>query len=119
MNVEEARVLQEVKSRAESNTHQIDELKIRMEKQETKSETLYQMSENIALMAQSLKQVEGDVGEVKENQKELSNKVLTLENAPAKETVAQINNIKWSIISAIAGAIGMGAFWFIFENINK
>lgn len=119
MTTEEAIMMQEVKSRAESNTHQIDELKERMAKQEARSETLYQMSENIALMAQSLKQVEGDVGEVKENQKELSQKVSTLENAPAKETIAQINKIKWSVISAIAGAIGMGAFWFIFENIKR
>lgn len=119
MTAEEARIVQEVKSRGESNTHQIEELKERMSRQESKSETLYQMSENIALMAQSLKQVEGDVGEVKESQKELSNKVSILENQPAKDTVTQINNIKWSIISAIAGAIGMGAFWFLFENINK
>ena len=89
-----------------------------MSKQESRSETLYQMSENIALMAQSLKQVEGDVGEVKENQKALSDKVSTLENQPAKDTINQINNIKWSIVSAIAGAIGMGAFWFLFENIK-
>lgn len=119
MTAEEARIVQEVKSRAESNTHQIEELKERMSRQESKSETLYQMSENIALMAQSLKQVEGDVGEVKENQKELSNKVSILENQPAKDTVNQINSIKWSIVSAIAGAVGMGAFWFIFENIQK
>lgn len=119
MTIEEARMIQEIKSRSESNTHQICELKERMTRQEKRGETLYQMSENIALMAQSLKQVEGDVGEVKENQKELSEKVSTLENQPAKDTVTQINNIKWSIISAIAGALGMGVFWFLLENINK
>lgn len=108
MTAEEVRVMQEIKSRAESNTHQIDELKVRMEKQEAKSETLYQMSENIALMAQSLKQVEGDVGEVKENQKELSDKVSTLENAPANETLNNLKKIKVAAITAVATMIATG-----------
>ena len=119
MTADDARVIQEIKSRAESNTHQIDELKERTSKLETRSEMLYQMNENLALMAQSLKNVETDVNEVKVDQKELSEKVSTLENAPAQDTVAQLKNIKWSIISAIAGAVSMGIFWFLLENVNK
>ena len=119
MEVEYAREIQEIKSRSESNTHQIAELKERTSKLEARSEMLYQMNENLALMAQSLKTIEGDVTEVKEDQKQLSDKVSTLENAPAQDTVAQLKNIKWSIISAICGALGMGVFWFLLENINK
>lgn len=63
------------------------------------------MNSNIALIAQSLKQVEGDVGEVKENQKELSNKVSTLENAPAKETLDNIKKIKIAAITAVTTMI--------------
>lgn len=119
MTAEEARLVQEIKSRGESNTHQIEELKERMSKQETRSEMLYQMNENIALMAQSLKQVEGDIGEVKENQEKLSEKVSTLENAPAKDTMAQIAKVKWSVVSAIAGAIGISILWFVIENLSQ
>lgn len=119
MTAEEARMVQEIKSRCESNTHQINELKERMTKQEERSETLYKMSENIALMAQSFKQMEEDVGEIKESQKDLSQKVSTLENQPAKETVAKMNSVKWSVISAVCGAIGMGIFALIIEQLNK
>lgn len=118
MTADEARIIQEIKSRAESNTHQINELKNRMSKQEARSETLYQMNENIALMAQSLKQVEGDVGEVKINQKELSEKVSTLENQPAKDMTARISGVKWSVISAVCGAAGVGIFWAIIAQLN-
>ena len=52
-------------------------LQSRISDVEKKQEMLYEMNSNIALIAQSLKQVEGDVGEVKENQKELSDKVTT------------------------------------------
>ena len=108
MTSDEARMVQEIKSRGESNTHQIEELKERISKQESRSEVLYQMSESIALMAQSLKQVEGDVGEVKENQKELSVKVSTLENAPAKETLDNIKKIKIAAITAVATMLSTG-----------
>ena len=119
MNAEESRIMQEIKSKTEHNESNIKKLEERTAKLETRSEMLYQMNENLALMAQSLKTIEGDVTEVKEDQKQLSDKVSTLENAPAQDTVAQLKNIKWTIISAICGALGMGAFWFILENINK
>lgn len=119
MTADEIKTLQEVKSRAESNTHQIEEIKERLSKQEARSETLYQMSENIALMAQSLKQVEGDVSEVKNSQKELTNKVSILENQPVKDTVARITSVKWSVISAVCGAAGVGLFWVLISQLNK
>ena len=108
MTVDEAKVIQEIKSRAESSTHQINELKERMSKQESRSEVLYQMSESIALMAQSLKQVEGDMGEVKSNQKELSAKVSTLENAPAQEALNNLKKIKIAAITAVATMLSTG-----------
>lgn len=119
MDAEYVREIAEIKSRAENNETNIKKLEERTSKLETRSEMLYQMNENLALMAQSLKNVETDVNEVKVDQKELSEKVSTLENAPAQDTVAQLKNIKWSIISAIAGAVSMGIFWFLLENVNK
>lgn len=119
MDAELIRTVQEIKSRGESNTHQIEELKERISKQESRSEVLYQMSESIALMAQSLKQVEGDVGEVKNSQKELTNKVSILENQPVKDTVARITSVKWSVISAVCGAAGVGLFWVLISQLKK
>lgn len=119
MTADEARMVQEIKSRGESNTHQIEELKERISKQESRSEVLYQMSESIALMAQSLKQVEGDVGEVKESQKELSSKVSTLENAPAKETLDNIKKIKIAAITAVATMIATGVAGAIIVALAK
>lgn len=109
----------EVKADVQSHSKEIGDLNTRMGDVERKQETLYEMNKNIALMAQSLKQVEGDVGEVKTTQKELADKVSTLENQPAKDTVARITSVKWSIISAVCGAVGMGLFALIVEQLNK
>jgi phage-related tail protein len=86
---------------------------------EKKQEMLYEMNSNIALIAQSLKQVEGDVGEVKENQKELSDKVSTLENAPARETLNNIKKIKIAAITAIATMIATGVAGAIIVALAK
>ena len=109
----------EMKSETASNTKDIISVKSRLDSVEKKQEMLYEMNSNISLIAQSLKQVEGDICEVKVDQKELSEKVSTLENQPAKDTVARITSVKWSVISAICGAIGMGIFAIIVEQLNK
>lgn len=101
MTTDEVRILQEAKSASEYNAEQIEELKRRVTKQEEKSEMLHQMSENIALIAQSLSQVKDDVGEVKDSQKELAQKVTTIENQPAKDTANRVANVKWNVISQI------------------
>lgn len=119
MTVDEAKIVQEIKSRAESNTHQINELKERMSKQESRSEVLYQMSESIALMAQSLKQVEGDVREVKSNQKELSTKVSTLENAPAQEALNNFKKIKIAAISAVVSGAAVAIAGMVYSVLSK
>ena len=48
MTPQEAKEIQEIKSRAESNTHQIEELKERVSQVEHKQDVMYQMSENLA-----------------------------------------------------------------------
>ena len=98
----------EVKAGVQANTRDIGDLKARVVDVEKKQELLYEMNSNIALMAQSLKQVEGDVGEVKENQKELSQKVSTLENAPAQETLSNIKKLKIAAVTAIVTLLATG-----------
>lgn len=120
MTNEDVRMLQEVKDRSESNTHQITELKERMAKQEEKSDIIYKMSENLSLMAQSLKSVEEDMAEVKDGQKNLSSKVAKLENQPAQESLETIKKIKIGVITAICTAIGTGLLWICIDALaNK
>lgn len=109
----------ELKADTQSNVKEIADLRSRVNDVEKKQEMLYEMNSNIALIAQSLKQVEGDVGEVKENQKELSNKVSTLENAPAKETLDNIKKIKIAAITAVATMIATGAAGAIIVALAK
>ena len=119
MDAELIRTIQEIKSKTESNELNINELKERVTKQESRSEVLYQMSESIALMAQSLKQVEGDVGEVKTNQKELSAKVSTLENAPAQEALNNFKKIKIAAISAVVSGAAVAIAGVVYSILSK
>lgn len=119
MTIQEAKELQEVKSRAESNTHQIDELKERVSQVEHKQDVMYQMSENLALLAQSMKNVESDVSDVKGNVNDLSNKVSVLENKPAQNLFTNVVKIKVAVITTICTAIGAGLLWVIIAALNK
>ena len=109
----------ELKANSQSNAQAISNLQSRVSDVEKKQEMLYEMNSNIALIAQSLKQVEGDVGEGKENQKELSDKVSTLENAPARETLNNIKKIKIAAITAIATMIATGIAGVIIVALAK
>ena len=109
----------ELKADTQSNVKEIADLRSRVNDVEKKQEMLYEMNSNIALIAQSLKQVEGDVGEVKESQRELSDKVSTLENAPAKETLNNIKKIKIAAITAITTMIATGVAGVIIVALAK
>ena len=109
----------ELKADTHSNVKEIADLRSRVNDVEKKQEMLYEMNSNIALIAQSLKQVEGDVGEVKESQKELSSKVSTLENAPAKETLDNIKKIKIAAITAVTTMIATGVAGAIIVALAK
>ena len=109
----------ELKADTKSNIKEIADLRSRVNDVEKKQEMLYEMNSNIALIAQSLKRVEGDVGEVKESQKELSDKVSTLENAPAKETLDNIKKIKIAAITAVTTMIATGVAGAIIVALAK
>jgi len=109
----------EVKADVQSNTKDIVDLKGRMGDVEKKQELLYEMNSNIALMAQSLKRVEGDVGEMKVEQREVAQKVTALENAPAQETLSNIKKIKIAAITAVATLVATGVAGAIIAAIAK
>ena len=102
MTVQDAKEIQEIKSRTLSNSHRIDECVSRITKVEEKQELMYQMNENIALMAQSMKNIEGNMQDMNTDIKDLSGKVNALENAPAKEMLENYKKVKFNVSSALA-----------------
>lgn len=98
----------EVKTDVQLHGKSIIDLSTRMTDIEHKQEALYEISKSLSLMAQSLKHVENDMEEVKENHKSLTKKVSELENAPAQETLASIKKIKIACITAVATMIATG-----------
>lgn len=109
----------EIKADVQSHGRELARLGNRMDEVEKKQEMLYEMNQNIAIIATSLKQVEGDIGEVKETQKDLTEKVSTLENAPAKETLDNIKKIKIAAITAVATMIATGVAGAIIVALAK
>ena len=109
----------EIKGEVSANTKDITELKARVSDVEKKQELLYEMNSNIALMAQSLKRVEGDVGEMKVEQREVAQKVNALENAPAQETLNNIKKIKIAAITAIATLVATGIAGAVIATLAK
>jgi septation ring formation regulator EzrA len=98
----------EVKADVQLHGKSLLDLSSRMGNIERKQEALCEISKSLSLMAQSLKHVESDVTEVKEDQKTLANKVFELENAPAQETLANLKKIKIAAITAVTTMVATG-----------
>lgn len=105
MTVQEAKEFQEVRSRCESNTHQIKEMKSSISEIQNKQNMMHEMNTNIKLIAQSMTSMQQDVIEVRDSQKNLENKVAVIENRPAKETNEIWMKVKVAIITALATGI--------------
>lgn len=98
MTTQEARELQEVKSRCESNTHQLNEVKVAINELQQKQDMMYEMNTNIKLIAQSMTTMQRDVNEVHVSQKNLEDKVAVIENRPDRAV-----GDAWSKIKVAAG----------------
>lgn len=98
--------LQEVDSRCRSNEHRLDELDGEMDKIQETQITLVKLANGVDKMADQLVDMKADIKDVKTSQKELSDKVTTLENKPAAETKRRWDSISgnlwWLFISGIA-----------------
>ena len=98
--------LQEVDSRCRSNEHRLDELDGEMDKIQETQITLVKLANGVDKMADQLVDMKADIKDVKMSQKELSDKVTTLENKPAAETKRKWDSISgnlwWLFISGIA-----------------
>ena len=109
----------EMKADVQANGREIDKLGNRMNEVEKKQEMLYEMNKNISLMAASLKHVEDDMGEVKITQKDFADKISTLENAPAQETLNNLKKIKIAAITAVATMLATGIAGVIIAALVK
>ena len=101
--------VQEVDSRSRSNEHRIDELDTQMDKMQETQITLVKLANGVDKMADQLVDMKEDIKDVKVSQKDLSEKVTTLENRPAQQSKKRLDNIAekitWLVIAGIAGYI--------------
>lgn len=109
----------EVKADVQLHGKSIIDLSSRVGDIEHKQEALYEISKSLSLMAQSLKHVENDIEEVKENHKSLTQKVIDLENAPAQETAAGLKKIKIAAITAVATMLATAITGIIIVALAK
>lgn len=101
--------VQEVDSRSKSNEHRIDELDTQMDKMQETQITLVKLANGVDKMADQLVDMKEDIKDVKISQKDLSEKVTTLENRPAQQSKKRLDNIAekitWLVVAGIAGYI--------------
>ena len=101
--------VQEIDSRSRSNEHRIDELDTQMDKMQETQITLVKLANGVDKMADQLVDMKEDIKDVKVSQKDLSEKVTTLENRPAQQSKKRLDNIAekitWLVIAGIAGYI--------------
>lgn len=101
--------IQEVDSRSKSNEHRINELDSQMDKMQETQITLVKLANGVDKMADQLVDMKEDIKEVKVSQKDLSDKVTTLENRPAQQSKKRLDNIvekvTWLVVAGIAGYI--------------
>ena len=101
--------VQEVDSRSKSNEHRIDELDTQVNKMQETQITLIKLANGVDKMADQLVDMKEDIKDVKISQKDLSEKVTTLENRPAQQSKKRLDNIAekitWLVVAGIAGYI--------------
>ena len=101
--------VQEIDSRSRSNEHRIDELDTQMDKMQETQITLVKLANGVDKMADQLVDMKEDIKDVKASQKDLSEKVTTLENRPAQQSKKRLDNIvekiKWLVVAGIEGYI--------------
>lgn len=100
--------LQEVDSRCKSNEHRLNELDDQMGKMQETQITLVKLANGVDKMADQLVDMKADIKDVKTSQKDLSDKVTTLENRPAIETKKKWDSISENLLWLFIG--GVAAF---------
>lgn len=110
--------IQEIDSRSKSDQHRIDDLELEMDKMQETQIALVKLANGVDKMADQLVDMKSDIKEVKNGQRDLSNKVTTLENRPSQEVKKRWDSISdkllWLFIAGVAGFLFASALPGIF-----
>lgn len=110
--------IQEIDSRSKSDQHRIDDLESEMDKMQETQIALVKLANGVDKMADQLVDMKSDIKEVKNGQRDLSNKVTTLENRPSQEVKKRWDSISdkllWLFIAGVAGFLFASALPGIF-----
>lgn len=117
MTPEEIREFEHLKGEVSSNTKEIAELKEEAKKIKDKQDMMYEMNQNIALMAQSQQRMEENMEDIKEDVGNLSAEVQEIKNAPAQEMLQGVKKIQWNVVSTIAVSIATGIAGYVIAYV--
>lgn len=99
--------LESVNARSKSNELRIDDCEAELKDIKTEQKAIYKIANSVENLAASMSGLQNDVGEIKTGQRELNEKVNTLENQPAQATKKRLDTLYdklvWLFVSALAG----------------
>lgn len=106
--------LTETTERSKSNTHQIEEVKAEIKDIKIENRALYELTSSVKLIAQDMGNIKDDISDVKNGQKELSEKVnkvtQEVENVKNKDDIEMGRNTKkvfWEVVSKILAGLAV------------
>lgn len=110
--------LENVDSRSRANEHRIDDLESDLKEMKDMQITLVKLANGVENMGTQLMDVKTDIQDVKRGQTELSDKVTTLENKPARETKKRwdsvLDQLLWLLAAGVAGFLLSQALPMVF-----
>lgn len=74
----------ETSERSKSNTHQIEEIKNKVEQIDRREESIHKIATSVEVMAKDVAYMKADISEVKESQKDLTQEIAEVKDAPTK-----------------------------------
>lgn len=110
--------LENVDSRAKSNTTRLNECEEDIRKLRSEHQALHTLASGIEKIALDMDYIKKDVKEVKKGQSELSDKVTTLENQPAAETRELVTGLKEKLLWLLAGGLAAYLLTSIIPGIS-
>lgn len=110
--------LQEVDSRCKSNEHRLDNHDKEISELRSKQDAIYELTSSVKSIATDMAYMKDDLKEVKQGQSEMKDKVIELENTPAKDTKKKWDNfsekIIWVFVARVVGFLFAQMFPTIF-----
>lgn len=112
--VEVARIDSRSKSNEKRLTRHDEEIKEIKDKQEA----IYELTSSVKSIAIDMSYIKKDISDVKKNQNDLHNKVVTLENKPARETKKRVDSLAENLLWLVLGGVATAILSSIMQNIH-